>query len=164
MQVTRKRFLQAAVSAVGASALGVAACGDDSGSGGAGGGGTTTTGGTTTGGSPTSTTTGSTTSASTTSGSTTTGTTTAATTTGGMLTCGAEIGTNHPMAHTMTVSDADVQAGVDKTYNIQGASMHPHTVTVTAADFTTLAGGGTVMKTSSTDAMHSHVVTITCMS
>jgi hypothetical protein len=67
------------------------------------------------------------------------------------------------MAHEMTVSSADVQAGVDKTYNIQGASMHPHTVTLTAADFTALAGGGTVTKTSSSDAMHTHEVTVTCM-
>ncbi|MBL9023577.1 MAG: hypothetical protein JNL21_15385 [Myxococcales bacterium] len=149
---------------MGASALGVAACGDDSGSGGSGGS-TTTTGSTTTGGSPT-TTTGGTTTSGTTTGTTTgstTSSTTGSTTTGGNLTCGAEIATNHPMAHEMTVSAADVQAGVDKTYNIQGASMHPHTVTLTAADFTTLAGGGTVTKTSSSDAMHTHEVTVTCM-
>ena len=163
MQVTRKRFLQAAVSAVGASALGVAACGDDSGSGGSGGSATTTTG--TTGGTTTGTTTSGTTTGTTTGATpgTTTSSTTASTTTGGNLTCGTMIGTNHPQAHEMTESEADVQAGVDKTYNIQGASLHPHTVTLTAADFTVLAGGGSVTKTSSTDAMHTHEGTVTCM-
>lgn len=70
------------------------------------------------------------------------------------------IGSNH--GHTLTVSQADIKAGVDKTYDITGSSSHPHTVTLTAADFATLAAGQTVDKTSSTDSAHSHSVTVAC--
>jgi hypothetical protein len=74
---------------------------------------------------------------------------------------GATIANNH--GHAITVTAAEANAGVDKTYQIQGTSLHPHTVTITAAQFTMLKSGGTIMVTSSTDAMHSHVVTVTCM-
>ena len=77
-------------------------------------------------------------------------------------TTSAAIGTNH--GHSMTVSAADVTAGVDKTYQIQGTSQHPHAVVLTAAHFATLRQTGTVTVTSSTDAMHSHSVTVTCAS
>jgi hypothetical protein len=72
----------------------------------------------------------------------------------------ATIGTNH--GHTATVPGADVAAGVEKTYNIKGASPHPHTIVVTAAMFTMLKAGQSVMVTSSTDAGHAHDVTVTC--
>ncbi len=62
----------------------------------------------------------------------------------------------------MTVTAQDVADGVDKTYDIQGASAHPHSVTLTAADSTMLSQGGTVMKTSTMGGDHTHVVTITC--
>lgn len=161
MVVTRKGFLQFVVSSVGLSALGLAACGDDDGSTGAGGAGTTGPG--TTG--PTSSTTGtkSSSSATGTSQASTSGNTTVATTTGGMLTCNSDIANNHPQAHTIEVTPADVEAGVEKLYDIMGASMHTHSVTVTAADFTTLAGGGSVMITSTMGGQHTHVVTVTCM-
>ena len=70
------------------------------------------------------------------------------------------IGTNH--GHAGTVPAADVMAGVQKTYNIQGASGHPHTVTITAAMFTMLKAGMPVTATSSNDANHTHAVTVTC--
>ena len=70
------------------------------------------------------------------------------------------IGTNH--GHTLTVPKEDVMAGAAKTYQIQGTSPHPHSVMVTAAMFTMLQNNQMVMVTSSTDAMHSHQVTITC--
>ena len=72
----------------------------------------------------------------------------------------ASIGTNH--GHAITVSAADITAGVEKTYNIKGGSAHPHTVVVSAAMFTMLKAGMAIMVTSSTDANHAHAVTVTC--
>lgn len=67
--------------------------------------------------------------------------------------------------HALTVSQADVDAAVDKTYSIAGASPHDHSVTITAAEFGTLAGGSPVTITSS-DAgpgdPHTHMVTVSC--
>ncbi|HWO19219.1 MAG TPA: hypothetical protein VNO30_10590 [Kofleriaceae bacterium] len=70
------------------------------------------------------------------------------------------IATNH--GHAMTVSMADVTAGVEKIYNIQGTSSHPHTVTVTAAMFAMLQQNIQVTVVSSEDAGHPHTVTIRC--
>jgi hypothetical protein len=78
-------------------------------------------------------------------------------------TCGtatAMIGSNH--GHAIAVSAADVNAGIEKMYPIQGSSQHPHTVTLTAADFATLRETGTLMVMSSMDANHRHAVTVTC--
>ena len=74
--------------------------------------------------------------------------------------CKAAIGTNH--GHTMPLSSADVMAGADKTYDIQGSSAHSHTVDITAADFADMTPGSVFVLESSTDAGHSHEVTITC--
>ena len=70
------------------------------------------------------------------------------------------IGTNH--GHTGDIPAADVAAGVEKTYNIQGRSPHPHTVTVTAADFQMLQQGAEVVLTSTLDAGHTHSFTVRC--
>ena len=74
----------------------------------------------------------------------------------------ATIGTNH--GHTLTVSAADVMAGVDKTYDITGSADHAHMVTVTAANFTSLKNNpsGSVMLTSTSGGAHTHSVTILC--
>jgi len=157
--LTRKAFIQGALASVGAVAFG---CGDGntSGTGGTGGTGTggTGTGGTGTGGTGTG---GSTTGG---TGGTTSGGGTGGATggTGGAPPTGCEetIGTNH--GHTLEVTQDDVTAGVDKTYDIQGSSMHTHQVTITAANFATLAGGGTVTATSTTGSAHSHEITVTC--
>jgi hypothetical protein len=71
-----------------------------------------------------------------------------------------EIGTNH--GHEITVTAAEIAAGVEIVYDIQGVSPHPHTVTLTEADFATLVAQGQVVVNSS-DAGHVHVVTITCV-
>jgi len=73
----------------------------------------------------------------------------------------ATIGGNH--GHTLVVSLADVQAGVDKTYDIQGTSDHPHSVTITAAQFAMLENGQTLNLTSSLVG-HTHPVTVRCLS
>jgi len=70
------------------------------------------------------------------------------------------VAANH--GHAMTVPIADVTAAVDKTYQIQGTALHPHTVLLTAANFATLKMTGTVMVMSSLDAMHRHAITVTC--
>ena len=74
------------------------------------------------------------------------------------------IGTNH--SHAMTVSEADVTAGVAKSYDLMGTATHNHTVSLNAGDFTTLAGGGTVTKDSSQTGTsgggHRHEIMVTC--
>jgi hypothetical protein len=70
------------------------------------------------------------------------------------------ISANH--GHTLTISAGDILAGTPQSYSIQGAGDHPHTVMVTAANMTTLQGGGSVMITSSTDDAHSHSVMVVC--
>lgn len=74
----------------------------------------------------------------------------------------ATIGSNH--GHAITVSMADVMAGVDKTYDITGTSAHMHSVTVTAANFASLMNNPdtSVMVTSTSGNSHTHTVTILC--
>jgi len=69
---------------------------------------------------------------------------------------------NH--GHTLTVSLADVTAGVDKTYDITGTSAHAHSVTVTAADFTMIKAGTTRMVVSTSGGGHTHPVNVMCVS
>ncbi|HEX2881857.1 MAG TPA: hypothetical protein VHO25_20165 [Polyangiaceae bacterium] len=64
--------------------------------------------------------------------------------------------------HALQVPVADVTAGVAKSYDTTGESGHPHWIYLTAADFTTLAGGGTVIKYSCND-NHEHEFIITGM-
>jgi hypothetical protein len=78
----------------------------------------------------------------------------------GSASCKAAIGTNH--GHSMSLSAADVMAGVDKTYDIQGSSAHSHTVDISAEEFAGMTAGTVLSVTSSTDAGHAHEVTITC--
>ncbi|HEY5925183.1 MAG TPA: hypothetical protein VIV11_26050 [Kofleriaceae bacterium] len=75
-------------------------------------------------------------------------------------TTSAAIASNH--GHALSVSIADVNAGVDKTYQIQGSSTHPHSVLITAASFATLKMMGTLSVMSSLDASHRHTVNVTC--
>jgi hypothetical protein len=70
------------------------------------------------------------------------------------------IGSNH--GHSIVVSAADVTAGVDKTYNIQGSSAHMHSITVSSAQFADLQNNQQVTGTSTSDSGHTHSVTISC--
>lgn len=70
------------------------------------------------------------------------------------------IGSNH--GHALAVSKDDINAGVEKTYSIQGSSGHDHTVTLTAANFTSLKNNSSISVSSSSDADHSHAVTVSC--
>ena len=69
------------------------------------------------------------------------------------------IANNH--GHAMTVVEADVTAGTEKVFTFTGP--HMHDVTVTAAMFTDLAAGKSVMATSTVTNSHSHQVTIRCI-
>lgn len=73
------------------------------------------------------------------------------------------IADNHVHApHELVVTAADIAAGAEKVYDIMGLASHNHQVTITAADFTTLQGGGTIMVTSTVTFCHSHVCTVSC--
>jgi hypothetical protein len=82
---------------------------------------------------------------------------------GGCASPAAAIQSNH--GHSMTVSKADVDAGVDKSYSIQGTAMHDHTVNISALDFADLASGKSISVTSSSGGSgggHTHVVDVSC--
>lgn len=74
--------------------------------------------------------------------------------------CTESIVPNH--GHTLTVTMAEVMAGVPRTYDIMGSAIHTHSVTITAAQFMTLQGGGMIMLTTTMGSMHTHDVTVTC--
>ncbi len=67
------------------------------------------------------------------------------------------IGDNH--SHAAVITSGQLSAGGALNLNIRGASDHPHTVTLTAAEMTTIAGNSRVSKQSTTDDGHSHSVT-----
>ena len=72
------------------------------------------------------------------------------------------ITSNH--GHSLTVPMADVVAGVSQSYSIAGP--HVHMVTLSPANFATLAAGNTVMVTSTAGGVgpqqHTHEVTVAC--
>lgn len=70
------------------------------------------------------------------------------------------ISSNH--GHTLTVSKADIDSGVEKGYSIKGGSGHDHGVTITAANFTSLQSKQSIIIESTTGASHRHDVTVSC--
>lgn len=79
-----------------------------------------------------------------------------------------EDGTNSSVAtaaghsHNFTVPKEDVAAGVEKTYVMTNVNSHTHQVTITAAQFATLQGNNSVTATSTSDAGHTHSVSVSC--
>jgi hypothetical protein len=71
------------------------------------------------------------------------------------------IGGNH--GHALVVAKGEVAATVDKTYDIKGTADHTHSVTVTAALFTTLKANTGVMVTSTSGGGHTHDISIGCL-
>ena len=74
------------------------------------------------------------------------------------------IGTNH--GHVAVITAAQITAGNAISLNIQGTAAHPHTVSITQADLTTLKNRQSVSTASSSDlstvfGQHSHLVTFT---
>jgi len=70
------------------------------------------------------------------------------------------ITSNH--GHTLLVSKADIEAGVEKSYSIQGTSGHDHTIVVSAANFNILKNEKQLVVESSRDNSHRHNVTVSC--
>jgi hypothetical protein len=66
------------------------------------------------------------------------------------------VSNNH--GHALEIPLADIQAGVEKTYTATGTANHCHEVTLTAADFATLQGGGSVTKFSCNGGDHEYVL------
>ncbi len=71
-----------------------------------------------------------------------------------------QITKNHD--HALDLPVADLDSTDPKDYDITGTSDHPHTITLTPADFATLKSGGSVTVTSTNDDNHTHNVTIAC--
>ena len=67
---------------------------------------------------------------------------------------------NH--GHVLMVSQADVAAGVDKTYDIMGPAAHTHSVMLTAAQFAMLQTNHSIQTNSSTASSHSHGILVMC--
>ena len=76
--------------------------------------------------------------------------------------CVDTIANNHPTPHALVVAKADLDSLTDKTYDIQGAAAHTHSVTFSVAQLRTLKTGTAVTVTSSMGAGHDHTVTATC--
>lgn len=75
------------------------------------------------------------------------------------------IGTNH--GHVLSVPIADINAGAQKSYDIQGSADHTHTVTLTASDFASLKQNMGIGEPSTTNfspsfGSHSHGVNVSC--
>ncbi|HUS67540.1 MAG TPA: hypothetical protein VMZ28_23545 [Kofleriaceae bacterium] len=72
--------------------------------------------------------------------------------------CEEQIAGNH--GHNLMVTQADIDAGVDKEYTLAGSAGHMHMLTITAAQFASLASGESITATSSFTTTHMHTVTI----
>jgi hypothetical protein len=64
----------------------------------------------------------------------------------------------------LTIAKADIDAAVDgKTFMLSMVLGHTHTITMSAADWTTLKSGGTVFKfTEATGTNQDHCVVLSC--
>ena len=74
------------------------------------------------------------------------------------------IATNHTPPHLLTVSADDVEDGNEKTYQLSagGSDNHTHSLTITAAQFTTLKSNSSISAVSTSDSGHTHNVTVSC--
>lgn len=70
------------------------------------------------------------------------------------------ISSNH--GHTLIVSKEDIEAGVEKSYSIQGSSGHGHDIVLSSSDFTKLKNKEQVVVESSRGNSHRHNVTVSC--
>jgi len=67
------------------------------------------------------------------------------------------ISSNH--GHSAVIDAARLTSPTSVTLDIRGAADHPHTISLTAAEVTQIAGNQRLSKESTTDAGHSHTVT-----
>ena len=72
------------------------------------------------------------------------------------------IGANH--GHSFSVPKEDVESAVEKTYTLSEAStdQHIHEVTLTAANFNSLKNNNSIVVNSTSQAGHTHSVTVSC--
>lgn len=72
------------------------------------------------------------------------------------------VSSNH--GHNLTVSKEDVNAAEEKTYTLSQAStdQHIHEVTITQDQFNSLKNNTQITATSTSDAGHTHNVTVSC--
>jgi hypothetical protein len=67
---------------------------------------------------------------------------------------------NH--GHILGITTADIEAGVDRTYNVQGTANHSHTVVITAAMFSMLQANMPI-QTITMGSNHVHTVQVSCI-
>jgi hypothetical protein len=72
-----------------------------------------------------------------------------------------EIG-NDSHRHELTITEAHVEAGTERTYTMTMAAGHTHEITVGENDFEKLANQGMVSVLSETVSGHDHQVILTC--
>ena len=77
--------------------------------------------------------------------------------------CSPNIAANHPQPHALVIPASDLDLTSAKTYDIQGAADHSHTVTFSAAQLAQLKAGTMVTVTSTTTFGHEHQVSVTCV-
>jgi hypothetical protein len=70
------------------------------------------------------------------------------------------ISQNH--GHVLLVTIEDINAGVDKTYDIMGTAIHTHQVTITAAQFAMLQTDTSITAHSTVESSHSHGIVVMC--
>lgn len=71
----------------------------------------------------------------------------------------------HSSPHHILLTMSEVLAATEGDYSIKGSALHDHTIHLTPAQFATLASGGSVTVTSTTDMgldLHNHDVTLEC--
>ena len=73
---------------------------------------------------------------------------------------GQDITNNH--GHVLVIPVADIAAGVERTYDIMGTSLHTHSVTITAEQFAMLQTNRSIMVTTSTTDSHTHGIEVLC--
>jgi hypothetical protein len=163
-KLDRKDFLTSAVATWAAVSLG--ACSDEGDDGGTDDGTGGATGGSATGGSATG---GSATGGSATGGSATGGSATGGSGGGGGgYTCTTNtmmVSSGNPHSHPLTIPGSDIVRGYqDAPYVLEdGGTGHTHTLELAAYEWAELAGGSMIEAPSSTDAGHSHDVTVICV-
>lgn len=72
------------------------------------------------------------------------------------------VATSAGHSHSFTVPKEDVNAAVEKTYQMSNVSGHIHMVTISAAQFQTLKGNSSISASSTSDDGHTHGVTVSC--
>ena len=71
-----------------------------------------------------------------------------------------DISQNH--GHVLMVTIDEVLAGVEKTYDIMGTSLHTHAVTITADQFAMLLANQSITAVTTVTSSHTHTIVVMC--